>query len=51
MYFYKCPNCLDIWYSETQYDTCKCFKCGTEYEPTPIYVEDWIKSAIERCRG
>jgi len=50
MYFYKCPNCLDIWYSETQYDKCKCFKCGCEYEPPIIKVEEWIIKAEKRLK-
>ena len=51
MYFYKCPGCLDIWYSEELHTKCKCFKCGEEYEPPTIQVDEWVIRAMKRCRG
>ena len=49
MYFYKCPNCLDIFYSEELYTECKCFKCGAVFQPPAIQVDDWILEAMKRC--
>lgn len=51
MFKIVCPKCGDIWYSQEQYNRCKCFKCNFEYIPKIIKIEEWIIEAMRRCKG
>lgn len=46
-----CPKCKDTWEAKENFKKCKCFRCGFEYKPTPIFMPDFVFNAIKRVKG